>query len=62
MASRMNSKESLYKKRTLGMANREVRAKLKSQQSKTKRDDLLASKRRIPLSIIQEEKSSPSMC
>lgn len=51
----MNGKEALYKKRAQGLASREVRAKLKAQESKTKRNDLLASKRRIPLSVLQEQ-------
>lgn len=59
----MNGKEALYKKRSQGQASREVRVKLKAQQSKTKRDDLLASKRRIPLGVLQEhENPSPSKC
>jgi len=43
----MDGKKDLYKKRALGQASREVRGKLKAQESKNKREDILASKRNI---------------
>ena len=47
--------ETLYKmkKPKTGQADRTMRAKLKGTASKTNRADLLDSKRRIPLSVVQ---------
>ena len=54
----MSSMEGLYKKKAPGFGNREVRTKLKEQKSKSKREELLASKRRIPLSVLQGKDDS----
>ena len=55
-SERMNSNRELYKfKSRNGLGSRETRARLKTQESKNSRDALLFSKRRIPLSSVQEE-------
>lgn len=52
----MESKRDLYKQRSRnGLGSRESRARLKEKESKSGRDALLLSKRRIPLSAVQEE-------
>ena len=52
----MESKRGLYKQRSRnGLGSRESRARLKEKESKSSRDALLLSKRRIPLSAVQEE-------
>ena len=52
----MEANRDLYKvKSRSGLASREKRAHLKSQESKSGRDALLLSKRRIPLSPLQEK-------
>ena len=58
----MESKKALYKQRSRkGLADRGVRAKITEESRRSKRDNLLLSKRRIPLAAIQEEeKGIPS--
>ena len=58
----MESKRELYKQRgRKGLADRGVRVKLREESSRSKRENLLLSKRRIPLAAIQEdEKGTPS--
>ena len=51
----MESKKELYKYRAKKQGDRAVRARLKDEASKAKRENLLLSKRRIPLSEIQGE-------
>ena len=53
----MSSKRELYKakSRSGGLGSRDARARLKVQESKSGREALLSSKRRLPLSAIQEE-------
>lgn len=52
----MNSTRELYKvKSRNGLGLRDARVKLKTQESKSGREALLLSKRRIPLSTLQEE-------
>ena len=51
----MEAKRELYKQRgRKGLADRGVRVKLREETSRSKRDNLLLSKRRIPLAAIQE--------
>ena len=55
----MSSKRELYKAKSRGrLGSRDARARLKAQESKSGREALLSSKRRIPLSSIQEEEPS----
>ena len=59
----MESKKELYKQRgKKGLADRGVRAKLREEKSRNQRNNLLLSKRRIPLAAIQEEEKGTCYC
>ena len=51
----MSTTRSLYKAKPKGLGSRDVRATLKSQESRSGRDALLSSRRGIPLAAVQEE-------
>lgn len=57
---RLSKMEALYKMKKSGLGDRATRAKAKEISSKSKRADLLASKRRIPLSTLEVDNEKGS--